>query len=70
MRVSVDIEDEKLKEMMRFTGKEDAVEVLEAALSDWLRIKQQLEAFDSIRGIGWEGDLDEMRTNWSDHAAE
>lgn len=70
MRISVEITEADLKEMQRFTGKDEALDVVQTALLDWLRIKQQLEALDALRGIGWEGDLDEMRNNWSDHAAE
>jgi hypothetical protein len=34
---------------------------LEDALRTVLRIKKQREAFESLRGIGWHGDLDAMR---------
>lgn len=37
---------------------------VEKALRDLVRIHRQMRALDALEGMGWEGNLDEMRTDW------
>ena len=60
MRTNIEIDDQLMTEAMATTGlnKKDTVE---KALRLLLQIDGQVKALDELRGIGWEGDLDEMR---------
>ena len=70
MRVQIEIDETLLGELRALAPADtDDASVLKA-LSDWVRIKRQWEALENLRGIGWEGDLEEMRNNWSSSAAE
>ncbi len=65
MRVSIELDQKAVEELRTFAEGSSAEEQVAAALADWLRIKRQRRAFDNMHGIGWEGDLEEMRNNWS-----
>jgi Arc/MetJ family transcription regulator len=61
MRTNIDIDDELLAETMRVTGqktKKGAIEEAMRLVTRHARLKQTIE---KMRGMGWEGDLDEMR---------
>ncbi len=63
MRTNIDIDDALLAEYMTVSGaltKRDAVDL---ALKEGVRIKRQLQALGELCGIGWDGDLDDMRTS-------
>ena len=62
MRTNIDIDDALLRQVMRATGARTKREAVDAALHQMVRLKQQ-EALMQLWGIGWEGDLDEMRTS-------
>lgn len=62
MRMNLDIDEQLLALAVRSSGKRTRSEAIEEALRQMVAIKQQ-EAIRSLRGIGWEGDLDEMRTS-------
>ncbi|MEH3121431.1 MAG: type II toxin-antitoxin system VapB family antitoxin [Sphingomonas phyllosphaerae] len=62
MRMNLDLDDQLVALAVRCSGKRTRSEAIEAALRQMIAIKQQ-EAIRSLRGIGWEGDLDEMRTS-------
>lgn len=60
-RTNVDIDDELVHEAMRrfgLTTKKDAVDL---ALRRLVGPRLSPEFVESLEGIGWEGDLDEMR---------
>ncbi|CUX26170.1 type II toxin-antitoxin system VapB family antitoxin [Agrobacterium genomosp. 3] len=61
MRVTIDLDDALIAEIMEITGLSDAQEAVEKALREFVRIHQQRPALDELRGIGWQGDLDEIR---------
>lgn len=65
MRTNIDIDDEKVSRIMKIAGVKTKKDAIRIAVDKYLRLHDQRKAFDSLRGIGWEGDLDEMRNNWS-----
>lgn len=62
MRTNIEIDDGLLRQVMRATGARTKREAVDAALNQMVRLKQQ-EALMQLWGIGWEGDLEEMRTS-------
>jgi len=60
-RTNIEIDDELIAEVMRQYGFTTKREAVEKALRRLVRPRLSPEAFRSLRGIGWEGDLDEMR---------
>lgn len=62
MRTNIEIDDALLRQVMRATGARTKREAVDAALQQMVRLKQQ-EALMQLWGIGWEGDLDDMRTS-------
>ena len=65
MRTNIDIDDELMAQAMKATGQRTKKATVEAALRKAVMLSGQKEAFENLWGIGWEGDLDEMRTDWS-----
>lgn len=63
MRTNIEIDDGLMAEAMKATGATTKRQAVETALRQVVRAKKQLEAIQGLRGIGWEGDLDEMRTD-------
>lgn len=62
MRTNIEIDDELMKEAMVALRAKTKREAVELALRRAVQIKRQ-EGLLSLRGIGWEGDLDAMRTD-------
>ena len=61
MRTTINVEDDILEDLMRFTGAKTRTDAVNRAIADWVRWKRILR-FRAMRGkIAWEGDLDEMR---------
>ena len=65
-RTNIDIDDELMAETMRATGQKTKKGAVEAAMRRAVLIERQLRALKNLEGIGWDGDLDEMRRDWSD----
>jgi Arc/MetJ family transcription regulator len=65
MRANIEIDDELLKEAMAATGKTANRATLEEALRRVVRLYRQRLAGDRLAGIGWDGDLDAMRQDWT-----
>ena len=63
MRTNIEIDDALMKEAMVALGAKTKREAVEESLRRSVRAKQQLEALQGLKGIGWEGDLDDMRTS-------
>lgn len=61
MRTNIDIDDELLRSAMKATGRTTKKAVVEEALRRVVRNEELRQAIESLRGLGWEGDLDEMR---------
>ncbi len=63
MRTNIDIDDHLMAEAMEALGARTKREAVDKALRDVVRMKRQLQAWDELRGSGWDGDLDDMRTS-------
>jgi len=66
MRTNIDIDDELLKEAMAATGQSTKRATVEEALRRVVKLYRQKRAGADLAGIGWEGDLEEMRKDWTD----
>ena len=63
MRTNIEIDDTLMKEAIAALGAKTKREAVEESLRRTVRAKQQLEAIKGLRGTGWDGDLDDMRTS-------
>ncbi len=61
MRTNIDIDDTLLSEAMSATGMPTKKAAVEAALRGLVAKHRRIQAFNDLAGLGWEGDLDEMR---------
>ncbi len=61
MRTNIEIDDELLSQAMAATGLSTKRATVEEGLRTLVRLRRQVEAFAALKGLGWEGDLDEMR---------
>jgi Arc/MetJ family transcription regulator len=64
MRTNIDLDDALIAEAMEITGLSTKKATVEKALRDLVRIHRQMRALDALEGTDWEGNLDEMRTDW------
>lgn len=60
-RTNIDIDDELVAEAMRKYNLRTKREAVELALRRLVGPRLTKEDLDAVRGIGWDGDLDEMR---------
>ncbi|WP_311030834.1 type II toxin-antitoxin system VapB family antitoxin [Mesorhizobium koreense] len=65
MRTNIDIDDRLMKQAMKATGQKTKKAAVEAALRKVIEISDQVAALDDLWGMGWEGDLQEMRNDWT-----
>ena len=61
MRTNIDIDDDLMAKAMAATGKTTKKAVVEEALRHLVRLHEQRLASEALAGIGWYGDLDEIR---------
>ena len=61
MRTNIDIDDELMAEAMKATGQKTKKGTIEEALRRVSRVQRLREAIEDMRGMGWEGNLNEMR---------
>ncbi len=61
MRTNIDIDDDLLAEAMAASGLATKRATVEEALRQLLLNHRRRKALEETAGIGWEGDLDEMR---------
>jgi Arc/MetJ family transcription regulator len=61
MRTNIDIDDELLDEAMKATGLPTKKATVEEALRSLVDRHRRLAAYKNLAGLGWEGDLSEMR---------
>jgi Arc/MetJ family transcription regulator len=66
MRTNIDIDDELLAKAMKATGLQTKKATVEEALNMLVQRHQAKSALDALAGIGWEGDLDTIRRQFSD----
>ncbi len=63
MRTNIDLDDTLVKQVMAATGQRTKKGAIKEALRRLVRAYEQRQAIEDLRGLGWEGDLDEMRTD-------
>jgi Arc/MetJ family transcription regulator len=61
MRTNIEIDDKLMKQAMKSTGSKTKREAVDFSLRLAIRLKKQSEALEKLWGIGWDGDLDEIR---------
>ena len=61
MRTNIEINDALLTRAMAASGLTTKRATVEEGLRLLVRIRAQVKALANLKGIGWEGDLDEMR---------
>jgi Arc/MetJ family transcription regulator len=61
MRTNIDLDDKLLSEAMAATGLATKRATVEEALRSLVQKHRQRTAIKDLAGLGWEGDLDEMR---------
>lgn len=65
MRTNIDIDDKLMAEAMKITGLTTKKAVVEDGLKHLIASSRRRRALENLAGIGWEGDLDEMREGWT-----
>ncbi len=66
MCTNIDIDDVLLEQAMKATGQRTKNATVEEALRLVLKRARQRRALNELRGMGWEGDLDETRRGWGE----
>lgn len=61
MRTNIDIDDSLMDRAMSSTGLDTKKATVEEALRRMVRRQDRLDALSELSGLGWEGDLDELR---------
>ncbi len=61
MRTNIEIDDVLLSDAMAASGLATKRATVEEGLRLLVRIRRQVKALASLKGLGWDGDLDEMR---------
>ena len=61
MRTNIEIDDELLSQAMTAAGLSTKRATVEEGLRLLVRVHEQARALSELKGLGWEGDLDEMR---------
>ena len=61
MRTNIEIDDELISRAMAATGLTTKRATVEQGLRLLVRLGNQAEALADIKGLGWDGDLEEMR---------
>ena len=61
MRTNIEIDDKLMAQAIKLTGLPTKRAVVEEGLRLLVRVRKQAQALKALRGLGWEGDLNEMR---------
>ena len=65
MRTNIEIDDDLLATAMAVSGETTKRATVEAALRLLVRLHRQYQAGMDLAGIGWGGDLDARREDWT-----
>ena len=60
-RTNIDIDDDLMAATMKATGKPTKKAAVEEAMRQLVKVKQQLDALERLRGIGWNAQTMEDR---------
>jgi Arc/MetJ family transcription regulator len=63
MRTNIEIDDGLMAEATQRSGLKTKRDVIDFVLKRYVKLERQREALEGLRGLGWEGDLDAMRTD-------
>ncbi len=63
MRTNIEIDDALMTKALELSGLPSKKAVVEDALKRLVESHKQRQAIKNMRGLGWEGDLDEIRSN-------
>ena len=63
MRIDIDLDNSLVEQAMVATGQRTRKGAIQEALRRLVRAHEQREAIEDLRGLGWEGDLNEMRAD-------
>ena len=63
MRTNIEIDDKLMRQAIALTGKVTKKAVVEEALRLSVQLDRQARVIRQLWGIGWEGDLEEMRAS-------
>lgn len=63
MRTNIEIDDALMAEAVQRSGLKTKRDVVDFVLKRYVKLERQREALEGLRGLGWEGDLDAMRTD-------
>ncbi len=59
MRTTIHIDEDILRDLMRFTDAKTRTEAVNCAITEWVR-RKRIDQFRAKRGkIAWDGDLDD-----------
>jgi Arc/MetJ family transcription regulator len=61
MRTNIDIDDGLLAQAMNAAGLSTKRATVEEGLRLLVRVREQAAALADLKGLGWDGDLNEMR---------
>jgi Arc/MetJ family transcription regulator len=61
MRTNIEIDDDLMDEALKLTGLPTKRAVVEEGLRLMVRLRKQTRTLKTLKGLGWHGDLDEMR---------
>lgn len=61
MRTNIDIDDDLLSQAMAATGLSTKRATVEEGLRLLVRIREPAKALADLEGLGWEGDLEDVR---------
>jgi Arc/MetJ family transcription regulator len=61
MRTNIEIDDVLLSRAMTASGLTTKRATVEEGLRLLVRVRRQVKALADLKGLGWDGDLDEMR---------
>ena len=64
-RTNIEIDDKLMAQALRAAEVATKRGAVEEALQVVIRLHGQRRAIQDLQGIGWEGDLDEMRRDWA-----
>jgi Arc/MetJ family transcription regulator len=61
MRTNIEIDDKLMAQALKLTGLPTKRAVVEEGLRLMVRLRKQAQGLKALRGLGWEGDIGEMR---------